>query len=65
MSGKRIKKVFKATALAVSWLLVIAGLNYLIDFKTLFPEVQIAFLCLFAFISLLLGGIMYNILNQE
>lgn len=65
MSGKSIKKVFKATVLAISWLLVIAGLNYLIDFKTLFPEVQIAFLCLFAFISLLLGGAMYNILNQE
>ena len=65
MPGKSIKKVIKATILIISWLLFIAGLNYLIDFKTLFPEVQIAFLCLFAFISLLLGGTMYNILNQE
>lgn len=65
MLGNSIKKVFKATAIAVSWLLFIAGLNYLIEFKTLFPEVQIAFLCLFAFISLVLGGTIYNILNQE
>lgn len=65
MLGKSIKKVIKATVLASSWILLIAGLNHLIDFDTLFPEVQIAFLCLFAFISLLLGGAMYNILNQE
>lgn len=65
MLGKSIKKVIKATAIAACWLLFIAGLNYLIEFKTLLPEVQIAFLCLFAFISLLLGGTMYNILNQE
>jgi hypothetical protein len=65
MLGKSIKKVIKATAVASCWLLLIAGLNYLIDFDTLFPEVQIAFLCLFAFISLLLGGVIYNILNLE
>lgn len=65
MLGKSIKKVIKATAIVACWLLFIAGLNYLIEFKTLFPEVQIAFLCLFAFISILLGGTMYNILNQE
>ena len=65
MLGKSTKKVIKATAVALCWLLVVGGLNYLIDFKTLYPEVQIAFLCLFAFISLVLGGTMYNILNQE
>jgi|SanBayMetagenome_1026888.scaffolds.fasta_scaffold222015_2 hypothetical protein len=65
MLGKSIKKVIKATAVASCWLLLIAGLNYLIDFDTLFPEVQIALLCLFAFISLVLGGVMHNILNQE
>ena len=65
MPRKSIKKVIKATAVAICWLLFIAGLNYLIEFKTLFPEVQIAFLCLFAFISLMLGSTMYNILNQE
>ena len=65
MLGKSIKKIIKATAIVACWLLLIAGLNYLIDFDTMFPEVQIAFLCLFAFISLVLGGTMYNILNQE
>lgn len=65
MLGKSTKKVIKATVLISSWLILIAGLNQLIDFSKLVPEVQIVILCLFTFTSLLLGGTMYNILNQE
>lgn len=65
MPGKSIQKVIQATALVASWILFIGIVNHLIDFSTLVPEVQIAFLCFFAFISLVLGGVLYNILNQE
>lgn len=65
MLGKSIKKVIKAAVLTSSWILIVAGLNHLIEFSKLVPEVQIAFLCLFSFSSLLLGSTLYNILNQE
>lgn len=65
MLGKSIKKVFKATVVIASWCLLIASLNHMIEFKQQVPEVQIAFLCLYTFISLLIGGSLYNILNQE
>lgn len=65
MSGKSINKVFKATVVIASWCLLIASLNHVINFKQQVPEVQFAFLFLFTFISFLIGGSLYNILNQK
>jgi hypothetical protein len=65
MLGNSVLKVVKATLAMASWLLFVAIANHIIDFSTLVPEVQIAFLCLYAFISLMLGGLLYNILNQK